>query len=90
MDYFLTEDQQAIIETARELAESIRVLMREVGSPVSVAETGIERAAYKAQLDKLVDDAFNDTQMLTTVRAPSDDELRQLFLYAYEGRKVDF
>lgn len=77
-------------EAARKLAGSIRDLMREVGSPISVAETGIERGAYEAQLDKLVDDAFNDTQMLTTVRAPSDEELRQLFLYAYEGRPVDF
>ena len=42
------------------------------------------------QLDKLVDDAFNDTQMITAARAPSYDELRQLFLYSYEGKAVDF
>jgi hypothetical protein len=37
-----------------------------------------------------VDDALNDTQMLTACRSPSYDELRRLFLYAYDGRRVDF
>jgi alcohol dehydrogenase class IV len=77
-------------EAARALAMCIRDLCHQIGNPTSVAEAGIERAAYEAQLDKLVDDAFNDTQMVTTVRSPSYDELRQLFIYAYEGRPVDF
>ncbi len=77
-------------EGARALAGRIRDLCREVGNPTSVAGTGVERAAYEAQLDKMVDDAFNDTQMITAARAPSYDELRQLFLYAYESRVVDF
>jgi alcohol dehydrogenase class IV len=77
-------------EAARTLAEHIRDLCREIGNPVSVAEVGVEREAYEAQLDKLIDDAFNDTQILTAARSPSYDELRQLFLYAYEGRPIDF
>jgi len=75
---------------ARALAEHIRDLCREIGNPVSVAGAGVERAAYEAQLDKLIDDAFNDTQILTAARSPSYDELRQLFVYAYEGQRVDF
>ncbi|MDY7075698.1 MAG: iron-containing alcohol dehydrogenase [Chloroflexota bacterium] len=77
-------------EAARALAGRIRDLCREVGNPTSFAEAGVERAAYETQLDKMIDDAFNDTQMITTVRAPDYDELRQLFLYAYEGRAVEF
>lgn len=75
---------------ARALAARIRELSRCLGNPLSVAEVGIERAAYEAQIDKLVDDAFNDTQMVSAVRAPSYEELQQLFLYAYDGREVDF
>ena len=75
---------------ARALAGRIRDLCQKVGNPTSVAGAGVEQAAYEAQLDKLVDDAFNDTQMITSVRAPDYGELRQLFLYAYEGREVDF
>jgi alcohol dehydrogenase class IV len=77
-------------EAARALARAIRDLCREVGNPTSVAEAGVDAAAFEAQLDKLVDDAFNDTQILTTCRAPSYDELRQLFVYAHEGRPIDF
>lgn len=77
-------------EGARALARHIRNLARQIGSPLSVAEAGVEREAHEAQLDKMVDDAFNDTQMVTAVRAPSYDELRQLFQYAYEDREVDF
>lgn len=77
-------------KAARSLAAHIRDLCRQVGNPTSVAEVGIERAAYEAQMDKLVDDAFNDTQIITAVRTPSYEELRQLFLYAYDGRSVDF
>ena len=75
---------------ARALARCIRDLCREIGNPNSVAEAGVDRAAYEAHLDKLIDDAFNDTQIITACRAPSYDELRQLFLYAYQGRPVDF
>jgi alcohol dehydrogenase class IV len=77
-------------KAARALAHQIRDLCRKVGNPTSVAEAGIKRKAYESQLDKLVDDALNDTQMVTAVRTPSFEETRQLFLYAYDGRPVDF
>ena len=75
---------------ARALAGAIRDLCREIGNPTSIAEAGIDAAAFEARLEKLVDDAFNDTQILTTCRAPSYDELRQLFVYAHAGRPIDF
>jgi alcohol dehydrogenase class IV len=75
---------------ARSLAKCIRELCRKVGNPISVAEFGIDREAYEARLNKLIDNAFNDTQMLTVVRSPSYEELHQLFIYAYEGKPVDF
>jgi alcohol dehydrogenase class IV len=77
-------------EAAWALAKCIRDLCREIGSPTSVAGIGIGRQEYEAQLDKMVDDAFNDTSMVAAVRSPSYDELRQLFLYAYDGQPIDF
>jgi alcohol dehydrogenase class IV len=76
-------------KAARSLATYIRDLCKRVSNPTSVAEAGIEREAYEEQVDKMVDDAFNDTQIITAVRTPSYEELRQLFLYAYDGRSVD-
>jgi alcohol dehydrogenase class IV len=77
-------------QAARKLADAVRNLCNKLDNPVSVAEAGIKRDAYEERLDKMVDDAFNDTQIVTAVRTPSYDELRQLFLYAYSGRTVDF
>jgi len=77
-------------EGALALARRIRELIRQVGAPTSLAELGLSRADFEARLDKMVDDAFNDTSMVSALRTPSYDELRQLFVYAYEGRAVDF
>jgi alcohol dehydrogenase class IV len=72
------------------LANRIRGLARQVGNPTSVSQLDIAREIFEGSLEKLVDDAFNDTQMLTACRSPSYDEMRQLFLYAYEGQPIDF
>lgn len=72
------------------LASAIRDLCRSVGNPTCVKEAGISEFEYKAKLDKLVDDSLNDTQMVTIVRPPGYEELRQLFQYAYDGSPVDF
>jgi alcohol dehydrogenase class IV len=61
-----------------------------VGVPTSQAQAGISREALAAKLEKLVDDSFNDSQMLTAVRSPSYEELKKLFWYLYEGQEVDF
>jgi len=75
---------------ARILAQAIRDLIRELGNPTSVAEAGVERQLYQDRLEKLIEDAFNDTQMITAPRPPSYEDLHQLFTYAYEGKPVDF
>lgn len=75
---------------AREFAVHIRALCHDIGNPTAVAETGIDRKVYEEQLDKLADNAMNDTQMVTAVRSPSLEETRKLLLYAYDGRTVDF
>jgi alcohol dehydrogenase class IV len=58
--------------------------------PGSISDTGIKEDDFKSQLDKLVDDAFNDTQMITCPRTPSFQELEQLYLAAYYGDPIDF
>lgn len=75
---------------ASALATMIRQLIVEVGNPTSIAQLGISREAFDAQLEALVEKAFNDGSMMTAARNPSYDELRQLFVYAYEGRPINF
>jgi alcohol dehydrogenase class IV len=75
---------------ARALSGRIRGLAEQVGNPTRIAQLDVARERYEGSLDKLVDDALNDTQMLTACRSPSYDEMRRLFQYAYDGRRVDF
>lgn len=77
-------------EGARAFAGCLRALTKQVGNPISVAETGILRHDFVAQMETLVDHAFNDTQIITSVRTPDYDELQKLFLYAYDGLPVNF
>jgi alcohol dehydrogenase class IV len=77
-------------EGAFALAESIKQLCRDIGEPVSAAEAGLEREAYMAAIEHMVNDAFNDVSMVSTSRSPSFDELRMLFEYVYDGRNIDF
>ena len=72
------------------LTSRIRNLSREIGLPDSIAKAGIKEDEFLSQLEKLVDDAFNDTQMITAARTPSFEELEQLYMYAYHGQTVDF
>lgn len=77
-------------QAARRLAGDIRDLRRELDQPLSVADLGVPEGEFQEQLEKLVDDASNDTQMVTAVRPPSFEELGKLFDYAYRGEPVDF
>lgn len=72
------------------LASALRALAREIENPLSLKELGLEEKAYRQILEKMVDDAFNDTQIITAPRAPSYQELEMLFEYAYRGQPVDF
>jgi len=72
------------------LAGGIRELIRRVGNPTSVEQLDVAPDRYRSDLERMVDDTFSDTQMVTAARAPSYEELRQLFLCAYSGDAVDF
>ncbi len=72
------------------LANCIRDLSRDIGAPGSIAEAGIKENDFLPQLEKLVDDGFNDTQMITSARTPSFQELEDLYKYAFYGQSVDF
>ena len=77
-------------KAAFSMAQQVRTLGQKIGNPTSVSETGVRRQDYEIQIDKLMDDAFNDTQMVTAPRAPTYEELRRIYLYAYDGRSIDF
>ena len=72
------------------LVAAVRDLERQLHQPLTVIELGIDRSTFEQALPELVVRAEADTQIATSLRIPSSDELRRLFEYAYDGRPVDF
>jgi alcohol dehydrogenase class IV len=77
-------------KAGKQLSEALRKLSTLLEMPSSLSDLGITESEFSAQLDKIVDDAFNDTQIITAPRAPSYEELGKLFTCVYHGYPVDF
>ncbi len=77
-------------EIGEKFSSKLRDLASAVGNPLSLEELGLEKKDFEDQLDKLVDDAFNDTQIITSPRCPSFEELEKIFQYVYQGHPIDF
>ena len=86
---FLGLPAVTVDEGARSLIEAVRELMRAIEQPMSGAELGIDRDAYVAAIPGMIESGENDAAA-SSPRVPTPEEFADLFLYAYEGRPVDF
>ena len=77
-------------EKARKLIEAVRNLMKELEEPLSIKEMDIPREEFEAKLDELIEKANESTGTIVNPRVPTEEDYRKLFLYAYEGKSVDF
>ena len=77
-------------DAAFKLAEAVRRLAREIEEPISIAELGVDEATFRSALPTLVNYTNMDACTTTSSRIPSDEEVERLFLYAYNGSRVDF
>jgi alcohol dehydrogenase class IV len=78
-------------QSAQSLVQALRRLAETVEQPCSIQQAlSISPADFENNLEKLVDYAESDTQIVTAVRSPSAQEIRQLFLYAYQGKDIDW
>jgi alcohol dehydrogenase class IV len=76
------------------LVEKITSLLNSLGVPDNfrdlLEEYGISRDDFMSKLDVLVQNASIDNTVVTLLDIPSDEDFRKLFIYAYEGKEVDF
>lgn len=79
-------DEKAV----EELIEAVKGLCREVKEPASIRELGISREDFNKELEELVARAANSSCTFMNPRVPDVEDVRKLFIYAYEGREVDF
>jgi alcohol dehydrogenase class IV len=77
-------------DAGRRLAAYIRELCAQLDEPTAIRDLGIAEAEFEAGLEKLAEDTFNDTSILTAARSPAYEEVLDLFRYAYDGREIDF
>ena len=73
------------------LVQAIHQLAEQIGQPRSIQQAlDISLAELESDLDRLVEHAEDDTQIITAFRSPGADDIRNLFLYAYHGQDIDW
>jgi alcohol dehydrogenase class IV len=88
--YFLHLPSATEGEATQTLVGALQGLYHALGQPLTVADCGIGREDYERELDLLVDNALNDTSSIMGTRVPASDDLRRLFISAYEGDKIGY
>ena len=69
------------------LIAMINDLKHKVGIKDTIAEYGIDEATFLAQLDEMVEQAFDDQCTGANPRYPLMSEIKQMYLNAYYGKK---
>jgi acetaldehyde dehydrogenase/alcohol dehydrogenase len=79
---------------ANKVIEKIEELAKQVDFPLNLKETlkgtKVTKEIFEKDLDTLLDLCYQDASSVLTPRGPSPDEFKKIFLYAYEGKDVDF
>jgi len=88
--YAIRVDVPAGEGAAPVLARTIRNLARSIDQPLSIRELDIPSEAFDSAIPRMVDNTMSDTQLVTTLRIPSEAEAANLFRHVYDGRSVDF
>ncbi|NOX60599.1 MAG: iron-containing alcohol dehydrogenase [Chloroflexi bacterium] len=86
----LPEGEAEEPEAAAAVIKAIRELHGRVDQPLSVEALGVSRPDYEARIEELCEFAEGDGTFISAVRIPERDDLARLFLYAFDGRKIDF
>jgi len=67
------------------LIKAVDELMTDINLPKSIKEFGVDEAEFKANIDILVERAFDDQCTGANPRYPLMSEIKKIFLDAYEG-----
>ncbi|MHA1782587.1 MAG: iron-containing alcohol dehydrogenase [Promethearchaeota archaeon] len=77
-------------KAAKKVIEQIESLAKEVDFPLAYKETGVSKEQIEKDLDTLLSLCYQDASSVLTPRSPSAEEFKKLFMYAYEGKDIDF
>ena len=78
-------------EGTASLVVAIRQLADQIDQPGSIQEAlTISPDALEKDLNKLTEQAASDPQIISAVRPPTSEDIRNLFLYAYQNKAIDW
>jgi alcohol dehydrogenase class IV len=77
-------------EGAASLVRVIKGLLERLEQPMSLQEVGIDGRSLQERMDKLIENAENEATTVVHPRIASEEDLKRLFLHAYEGKGIDF
>ena len=69
------------------LLKAIEELQRKVGMPMTIKEAGVDEEKFYAELDEMVEQAFDDQCTGANPRYPYMSELKEMYLNAYDVKK---
>lgn len=72
-------------EKVESLISAISDLKKSLGIPDSIKEAGVGREEFYSSLDRLAENAFDDQCTSANPRYPSIEEIKELYIKAYEG-----
>jgi alcohol dehydrogenase class IV len=78
------------LEGVHSLVDAIRKLAADLDQPRSLRDFGISRAEFENQLPLMVENALSSVELLANPRQPSTTDIENLFIYAFEGKLIDF
>ncbi len=71
------------------LLKAIEELQRKVGMPMTIKEAGVDEDKFRAELDEMVEQAFDDQCTGANPRYPLMRELKEMYLNAYGVKAAD-
>ena len=83
---YLADEKTSEDERVKLLIKAIETLKRDIEIPSSIKEYGVDEKVFKANLDELARLAFDDQCTGANPIYPSIDEIKQIYLNAFEGK----
>ena len=87
---FIGVEGKTDLGLTRGLISGIKDIARHLGQPSSVKALNISKADYEKVLPEMVSRAVSEANINTVLRIPDEKDMENIFLYAYEGKAVDF
>lgn len=84
---YLGLNASTVDEGVNSLVEAVQELMRKVEIPLSLKDAGIRKEDFERSIEYMANNAFADQCTGTNPRMPLVDELKEIYMKAFEGRQ---